>query len=123
MKLNIQKTSSTPIVRFIEENKILEIIGDSYPENSFEFYKPVIEWIKEYTMGDNGLTLIVNLVYFNSSTSKVLYDLFDLFNDLKSDNKNVSIEWHYHEDNELSLEAGEEYADDYDDIDIKLVTV
>jgi len=35
--LSIEATKSSPRVEYIEQDSVLSIIGESYPENSFEF--------------------------------------------------------------------------------------
>ena len=43
--LEIEATSSTPRIGYEDETHTLSISGESYPENSFEFYAPVFEWL------------------------------------------------------------------------------
>ena len=45
--LSITATSLTPSIRF-EQTGIMEIHGKSIPENSDEFWSPVIDWFKKY---------------------------------------------------------------------------
>lgn len=44
--LTILPTSSTPLVNFDPASNTLLIIGESYPENSFNFYAPLVVWLK-----------------------------------------------------------------------------
>jgi len=46
-KLQIEGTAKTPTVNFDPSGK-LELKGRSIPENSIEFYKPLMEWLDEY---------------------------------------------------------------------------
>ena len=41
----IEATSSTPHIRYDEGTHTLSVSGESYPENSFEFYAQVFEWL------------------------------------------------------------------------------
>ncbi len=38
--LVIDETKYTPLINFDADNRIFELSGKSYPENTFEFYKP-----------------------------------------------------------------------------------
>ena len=42
-KITIEGTSKTPTIIFDSEAGLLELKGRSIPENSIEFYKPVVE--------------------------------------------------------------------------------
>ncbi len=82
--LIIEKTKTTPLINFDYEKQELLIQGESYPENTYDFYHPVFEWLNEYfsTIDENQVvTLNIDLIYFNSSSSKILLDIFDLFED------------------------------------------
>lgn len=43
--LNLKGTEDTPTILLDKKNGIFEISGRSLPEDSAEFYTPVIEWI------------------------------------------------------------------------------
>ena len=44
--ISIQQTGSTPQVLFDPLTSTLRLLGESYPENSFDFYTPVVSWLK-----------------------------------------------------------------------------
>ena len=45
--VTMEGSPKTPTVNF-DNGGVLEIAGRSIPENSIEFYKPLIDWIDEY---------------------------------------------------------------------------
>jgi uncharacterized protein YkuJ len=51
------------------------------------------------------------MTYFNTASSKIILDILMRLETLHEDGKNITIEWHYEEDDEDMQEAGEEYAD------------
>ena len=105
--IRIEGTPKTPTVNFINDEGVLEIKGRSIPENSIEFYKPLIEWIESYAQEPKDSTNInIQLEYFNTSSSKCI---LDLFKKLEAINNNITINWYYEEDDEDMLEAGEDY--------------
>lgn len=103
-------TAKTPTVHFNSQTGLLELRGRSIPENSIEFYKPLIEWIDQYGQSPRPTTqLRVQLEYFNTSSSKCILDLFKKLENLRSGGNNVQVLWHYEADDEDMLEAGEDY--------------
>ena len=103
----IDGTPKTPTINF-KTGKI-EISGRSIPENSVEFYKPMLEWLTEYIEKPDEKTEInIMLEYFNTSSSKCLLDIFKKFETLHRTHK-IVINWCYEEDDEDMLEAGEDY--------------
>jgi len=108
--LNIEGTPKTPTVILNPSTGVIEIKGRSIPENSIEFYRPVVEWLDEYTKNPQPNTVVnVQLEYFNTSSSKCILDVFKKLEVLKKSQKDVIINWYYEEDDEDMLEAGEDY--------------
>jgi hypothetical protein len=92
------------------ETGLVEIKGRSIPENSIEFYKPVVDWLEEYASVPASKTIVnVQLEYFNTSSSKCILDVFKKLEVLKKNQNDVVINWYYEEDDEDMLEAGEDY--------------
>jgi hypothetical protein len=106
----IEGTSKTPAVNFNASTGVLEIKGRSIPENSIEFFKPLIEWIEKYGASPQPKTIVnIQLEYFNTSSSKCILDVFKRLENLVNNGYDVVINWHYEEDDEDMLEAGEDY--------------
>ena len=118
--LNIEATASSPKIVTYYKNKEISIKGESYPENPFKFYEPLIEFLNDYKKMEESLDLSIYLVYYNSSTTKVLYDIFDM---LDESDLTTNIKWIYNESNELALENGEDYIEDYPGLNIELVKI
>ncbi len=109
--INIEGTPKTPAVSFDAKTGQIEIKGRSIPENSIEFYKPLVEWLDKYADIATGVVnVVIQLEYFNTSSSKCILDVFKKLENLHSKNKTeVVINWYYEEDDEDMLEAGEDY--------------
>lgn len=108
--INIEGTPKTPSVNMNPQTGVVEIKGRSIPENSIEFYKPIVDWLEEYANGPAEKTVVnVQLEYFNTSSSKCILDVFKKLEVLKKDQNDVVINWYYEEDDEDMLEAGEDY--------------
>lgn len=121
--LNIEGQPYSPKVYFDCENNILELKGESYPENAREFYKPVMRWLESYLarLNQAPVTLNVELVYFNSSTAKVLFNLFDALDAAARDGKNITINWIYDPENLDAEEYGEDFMEDLEAVTFNLV--
>jgi len=119
--LHIEATKYTPNI-ILDINGTISLVGKSYPENTFEFYTPMINWVKEYfeTSSAELTTVNMEITYFNSSSSKLFFDFFDLLEE-NSENNNIKINWIYDEENESAEEAGEDFIEDFEDLDINLV--
>jgi len=102
-------TQKTPTVNFYPNGKI-EIKGRSIPENSIEFYKPLVDWLEAYSSKPQQLTEVnIQLEYFNTSSSKCILDVFKKLESISKAGNNVVVNWFYEEDDEDMLEAGEDY--------------
>ena len=106
----IEGTTKTPTVEFDGVTGVMVIKGRSIPENSIDFYKPLVDWIESYSTSPKDKTVLnMRLEYFNTSSSKCILDVFKKLELIKKAGKDVQIQWHYEEDDEDMLEAGEDY--------------
>lgn len=111
-KVEIEGTTKTPTILFDVESGLLEIKGRSIPENSTEFFKPLMEALKHYHANINKTIQVdFQLEYFNTSSSKCILDILKLLAVIKKSGGSVLINWHYEEDDEDMLESGENYQD------------
>ena len=99
-----------PTVDFNAGSGICELAGESYLEDTIEFYSPIFNWLKQYTVEiDKPITFNFRLRYFNTSSSKCILDVFKKLETIYKDENDVVINWYYEEDDEDMLEAGEDY--------------
>lgn len=107
----LEATPKTPRLYFSRETGEFEISGRSIPENSIEFYKPVINWLDNYIKNPNNHTLLViKLEYFNTSSSKCLVEILRRLESLKSQSI-VKVKWCYEEEDEDMQESGEDFKE------------
>jgi hypothetical protein len=120
--LNIEATGYTPSINADFENGTLEIKGKSYPENTYEFYEPFITNLEAFFADKNNKKLTVNLeiIYFNSSSSKLFFDMLDILEENNS-TCNIEVNWIYDIEDESSLEVGEEFQDSFENLKLNLV--
>lgn len=108
--LIIEGSPKTPTINFNAIEGLFSIEGRSIPENSLDFYKPVMEWLDGYLADPKDETNVtIKLEYFNTSSSKCLLDVFKKLEIIFKRGSKVAINWHYEVDDEDMLEAGEDY--------------
>ena len=111
--LNIESTQSTPSILADAKAGAVEMRGDSYPENSFELFSPVMQWIESFLAEtERPLTLNLHLLYLNTSSVKAMMDIFDLLEEAHRGGRQVSVNWYYDEQNERVAELAEEFKED-----------
>jgi hypothetical protein len=82
-------------------------------------YVPIIEQVRAFlgTCDQATITVNVSLAYFNSSSTKMLFSLFDLLNQAALAGNHVRLNWYHHEDDDTILEFGEELHADFAALD------
>ncbi|HMW00938.1 MAG TPA: DUF1987 domain-containing protein [Acidobacteriota bacterium] len=111
--LIVDKTKVTPQVSFDAATGIMEIAGESYPENSMQFYQPVFKWLQEFFSSEPGsATFNFKLEYFNTSSSKCILNILEILEDAHSEGHTIELNWYYREDDDDMLESGQEFCED-----------
>ena len=105
----------------LNSNGVFNLSGRSFPENTFEYYEPMLIWIKKYFITSPAETtkVNINITYCNSSSTMLLFDLFDIF--LNNKQNNIEIIWSYDPENDSMEEMGQDLIEEYQDLNIKLV--
>lgn len=111
--LFIEGTKSSPAIAFNGASGILEISGESYPENSYEFFQPLITWLTRFSAHFKG-SLVFNcrITYLNTGSTKSMMDIFDLFEERFRHGQEVSVNWFCDSDNDRAIETAEEFMED-----------
>lgn len=111
--LHIQATNNTPLVDARRDTGKVVISGDSYPENSFEFFQPLIQWLESYLHDSPGsLDFQITLAYLNTSSVRVLVDLLEMLDEAYKEGRPISLTWFYEAGNERVAELAEEFRED-----------
>ena len=110
--LKMEGTEDCPQIVLDKESGILEISGRSLPEDVNTFYEPVMSWIEDYAKDPLDLTVFnFKLNYFNTASSKIILDILTRFEEMIEEGQKVMVRWHYPEEDEDMMEAGEEYSE------------
>ena len=103
--LYLEKTESQPGISFKEGEG--SIIGDSYPEDAIQFYKPVIAWMEQYLFSgyaknkNNATEMICDVGYFNTGSRPFFLTIFNQLNELKHSGHQVNVTWFYDDEDEI----------------------
>jgi hypothetical protein len=115
--LEIPAKEAAPYVRFDEDNGILQIKGKSYDDDVVMLFNMVRGKLKAFgTTNPEKLDVNIYLKYFNTSSSKCLFDLLTDLKDLEENDVKLSIVWNFVEGDE---EMGEEIEDFRDSLDME----
>lgn len=119
--LVIAATESTPEVNFDFAAGQFSLRGESWPENAAAFYRPLLDALENWQPDAAGPVAVnIALRYFNSSSTKMLFSLFDLFNQRAQSGHQVDLNWFFDEEDDVSEEFGQELALDFTALQVKL---
>jgi len=111
--LAIQATISSPQVQGDAAQGLLCLSGESYPENTFDFFKPILAWATGFLARDRApLTLELRLAYLNTSSIKCLMDLLDDLEEAHQAGRSIVVKWFYDAENDRALDLAEEFKED-----------
>lgn len=106
--LYLERTIKTPKISFDAIKGHLLLEGRSIPEDAYNFFTPIYEWLEVFNKeGAEDILLEFKLEYFNTSSSKCILEILKLLEIQKQ--KKISIKWYYEEDDEDMFESGQDY--------------
>ncbi len=121
--LILQATADTPEVIFNPDHNIFRIARISVPEDAYEFYRPIIEWVKEYAKNPLPETVVeVDLEYVNTASNKQLMQLLMAFDEIAKQYP-VKIKWFYESIDEDMLSLGQRYQKLAKNIDFEFIEI
>ncbi|SKC63647.1 DUF1987 domain-containing protein [Ohtaekwangia koreensis] len=83
-----------PNVNFSVETGICELEGESYLENTFQFYAPLLKWLEDYMVHVNKpITFNFGLSYFNTSSSRSILDILNTLKQYEQQGGSVTVNW------------------------------
>lgn len=111
--LVIPATSSSPFVNFLAESGELELRGESYPENSPRFFRPILKWLTDYLGARTApIRVAISLTYLNTSSVKCMMDMLDALQAAHDKGLSIVISWYYDGDNDRALDLAEEFKEE-----------
>lgn len=116
----VEGTESTPEIR-VEASGRIALSGESFPENVTAFYQPFFDKLEELERSGTPLSVDFRLIYFNSSSVKILFNLFDRLEELAANGRDVTVNWYYQEDDDTIMEFGEEFSEELEHVRFQLL--
>lgn len=115
----IEATAISPEVDFKFDSHQLTLRGESYPENAAAFYAPITQQLRSYlaSLQGNTVTVDIALAYFNSSSTKMLFSIFDALDESARQGNSIRVNWYFDEEDETIFEFGEELKADFEAIE------
>jgi hypothetical protein len=106
----IEGSPKSPSVTLDFNSGLFELKGRSIPEDSIDFYAPVLLAVQKYVNAAQEKTTInIQLEYFNTSSSKCILDLLKILEKIHINGKEIIVNWHFEEDDEDMEEVGKDY--------------
>lgn len=113
----IAGTERSPELDFNFENNTFCLKGESYPEDVTAFYGDALEALESHlsSLTDSTIVFLFELIYFNSSSAKILMSLFDTLEETAKAGNTVNVQWIYKSDDDNMEELGEEFGEDLEE--------
>jgi hypothetical protein len=101
-----------PVVNFDYKTGICEISGESYMEETYKFYEPVITWLQDYTSEKKPIVFNIRLTYFNTSSSRFILEILYILKQYQGNGGSVTINWYYKKDDPDILSEIHDFMDE-----------
>jgi len=95
MDLVVNASRSTFGIEFLFSAGILRFSGDSFPENSNEFFEPLIRWVENFvSIPHPRVRVEFNINYFNTSSSKYIFLILSLLKKYHGEGNVLEFVWY-----------------------------
>jgi hypothetical protein len=117
-----KETPYFPSVIFNYEKGTCEIAGESYMEDCYKFYTPLVEWLTEYCSSHDHITFNFKLYYFNTQSSRMILKIIEVLMKFKDSGGKYVINWYYMHSDPDMIEEVEDFQRD-SGLDINLIEI
>lgn len=113
--LLIEGTKSSPKVKLYTTGELL-FEGKSMPDNGIIFFKPILDWVEDYTSQVSPKTVLtLNLDYINTISHKIIIDIVRIFDEYYQKGNHFELNWYYDlDDLDLSYDLEDVPAEEYE---------
>jgi len=101
-----------PGVDFNYQTGICTLSEESYMEESYSFYKPLMDWIREYFVTKKTMEFNFRYTYFNTSTSKMIIEILELLEQKKAEGNTINVNWYLPADDPDMLIEVQDFEED-----------
>lgn len=123
---NLRSRGNAVMPDILFENGKLEIKGNSLPEDTDEFYRPVLNWVNDYLYSDyvkneeNQTTFVSKMGYFNTRSRSYILEIVSKMNELQKSGHEVHFIWYYEKEESFEEDIGIKFEDLIDDFVLKI---
>ena len=112
--IQLEGTDRTPKILFDFGLNHFSLTGMSYPEDVSALYGDLVSRLTAHLDGLQNADVCFDfcLIYFNSSTAKVVMRLFEALEQTAQNGNRVVVNWYHEEDDDNMREMGEEFSED-----------
>ena len=115
--LVLESSSTKPTINFDVQNMNFTIKGECRPENVLTYFSPILNWLNKFKNWainlpepiDQTLNFHFKLAYYNTSSAKFLFNIFEKMKAIQEEGMKVKIVWYYDELDKDLLENGKEF--------------
>ncbi|HEY9122799.1 MAG TPA: DUF1987 domain-containing protein, partial [Bacteroidales bacterium] len=111
-----------PSVTFDAEKGECTIAGESYMEDCYKFYTPLIDWLTEYCNTHTAIVFNFKLYYFNTQSSRMVLKIIEVLMHFKEKGGNPEINWFYYESDPDMIDEVEDFKRE-SGLEINLVAI
>lgn len=113
--IRIDPTFATPTVVMDADNGVFKISGNSYPEDPWQFYTPLIEWFRKYAEHPLPKTVFeFRFTYFSTACTQLIFELFRAMETIFNNKYEAVVKWYYATDNDEIHENGLDFSSLFD---------
>jgi hypothetical protein len=113
-----------PSVNFNAETGVCELVGESYLEDTIEFYAPLFKWLKQFVSEvKKPIQFNFKLRYFNTASSKCIIDILHILRKFEESGGKIEVNWYYDANEEDIEDELEEIEDFMIETNIKITMV
>ena len=87
-----------PAVDFNAQTGRCIIKGESFLEETSKFYSPLLQWLTDYLKQAEKIEFILQLKYFNTSTSKWILNMLSVLKRFEEKGGKVKVVWYFFKD-------------------------
>ena len=120
-RLEREKTNTTPYVLIDEAKGYIKLEGKSYLEDIVGFFSEINDWVENYLKPGCELTFDCIMEYFNSSTTKMIYNMLRTMDKAAAKGAKIIVNWIANDDDDMIVECGEDYKEDMEHLTFNLV--
>lgn len=124
MQTIIPATTTTPKITIDKNQNFFSFEGEAFPEDVKAFFDPIILPIESHLRGLNDAQVKFKffLTYFNSASTKVFFNLFNLLEEVSEFNT-ITVDWKFHAEDDTAEEFGKEFQEDLSNVDFNFIAI